>query len=124
MIMNQFGKYFTTEDALLLGVVNANRPDTRTVEGAVQHIAAIEQSIGKTLDALINNSHLLRETTAQTVIQGHAFVQQVAQACNKKLWADCYPEELVQKKQLTPLLESGSTLLPLGLYMRPTWLDK
>ena len=120
MILNQFHDYFTGGDTTILAVVNANRPDTSSVEGTLAHIAAIEAVTGLTVTGLVNNSHLLRETTAETVTIGYELCKKVCEATSKELWCTCYPAGIVPPEDLSEL--SGD-LLPLGLHMRPTWLD-
>ena len=121
LVLNQFGKYFKDDETTVLAVVNANRPDTSTLEGALEHIAAIEAATGLNISGIVNNCHLLRETTAETIIKGHGLCRKVCEATGKMLWCDCYPEGIVRPEDLSGL--SGN-LMPLGLYMRPTWLDK
>jgi len=121
LVLNQFKKYFTGGDTTVLAVVNANRPDTNSLDGALAHIAAIEGATGLAVTGVVNNCHLLRETTAAEVIKGHELCRRVCEVIGKPLWCDCYPEGIVRPEDLSWL--SGN-LMPLGLYMRPTWLDK
>ena len=121
IVLNQFSKYFTDDETTVTAVVNANRPDTSDIDGAIEHIKAIEHTTGLTVSAIINNSHMLRETTADDVIQGNAFCIEICEKTGKDLLCNCYPDGIVDPVELKEL--SGS-LMPLGLYMRPTWLDK
>jgi energy-coupling factor transporter ATP-binding protein EcfA2 len=121
IVLNQFTKYFTGDKTTVLAVVNANRPETSTPEGAAGHITAIETATGLAVTGIVNNCHLLRETTAETIIKGHAFCKAVCEVTGKQLWCDCYPAGIVAPEDLPEL--SGN-LIPLGLYMRPAWLDK
>jgi len=120
MILNQFTKYFSGDETTVLAVVNANRPDTGTLEGALEHITAIEKITGLTVSGIVNNCHLLRETTAETVRKGHTLCTEVCKASSKRLICNCYPEALVAPDDLTGLT---GALMPVGLYMRPSWLD-
>lgn len=70
-VIRQFGDYFHSDDHEALAVVNANRPDTATVEGACMHLADIEATMGFPLTGIVNNCHLLRETTPATIQKGH-----------------------------------------------------
>ena len=121
LVLNQFRRYFSDEDTTMLVVVNANRPGTSTLSGALDHIAAIENTTGIIASGIVNNCHLLRETTSETVIKGHVLCNKICDATGKRLWCDCYPAGIVDPDDLSDL--SGN-LIPLGLYMRPTWLDK
>jgi len=120
IVLNQFMKYFNDDETTVLAVVNGNRPETRNIDGAITHINAIEAATGLIINALVNNSHLLRETTAQTVIDGHELCCQIRVKTGREIWCDCYPVGIVDPSDLPEL---SGRLMPLGLYMRPTWLD-
>ena len=121
LVLNQFGKYFVPEETTHLTVINANRPETRSLEGALEHINAIETVTKLRVDAIVNNCHLLMETTADTVIKGRTLCKEISEATGKPLLCSCYPEKLVNAEELPDFIENP---FPLGLYMRPTWLDK
>jgi len=121
LVLNQFTKYFTDDETTVLAIVNANRPDTSDIQGALEHITAIEKITKLTISYIVNNTHLLRETTAADIIRGHAFCDNICGVTGKSFLCNCYPKGVVDPDELTGL--SGN-LMPLGLYMRPTWLDK
>ena len=121
VVLNQFTKYLGPEDALFLIVVNANRPETRDVEGAMAHLTAIERKTGRRVDGVINNTHLLRQTDAACVEKGHELCRALCAATGRFIWCDCYPESIVDGAALEGRYEY---LMPLGLYMRPSWIDK
>ena len=121
LVLNQFRKYLGGEDTTVFSIVNASRPDTSNLDGALEHIAAIEAQTGLKVTGLVNNGHMLRETTADTVKRGHDLCSEVCRATGKELWCDCYPEGIVDPSDLEGL---SGRLMPMGLYMRPTWLDK
>ena len=120
LVLNQFTKYFTDDETTVLAVINAYRPDTKTLSGAIRHISAIESVTGLTISNTVNNSHLLRETTAESIISGNILCKQLYEATGRELLCNCYPEGIVQPAQLSALAEP---LMPIGLYMRPAWLD-
>jgi len=120
LVLNQFTKYLTDDETTALAVVNANRPETRDPDSAIAHIAAIEKATGLTVTGIVNNCHLIRETTADTIRKGHILCVQVCEATGKRLLCDCYPVGIVQPEELYSF---STDLMPLGLYMRPTWLD-
>ncbi|NCB52914.1 MAG: hypothetical protein EOM54_13735 [Clostridia bacterium] len=121
-VMHQFEKYFLPENHVLLCVINANRPETGSLTGALGHLEAIECETGMSVHGIVNNCHLLMETTAETVMKGHAFCEKVCEAAGKMLWCDCYPAPLVRESALSGL--AGGYIMPLGMYMRQSWLDK
>lgn len=121
LVLNQFGKYLGPDEALFLIVVNANRPETRDVPGALSHLEAIERKTGRRIDGVINNCHLLRETDAGCVARGHRLCQALCEAAGRFIWCDCYPEGIVPGAEMEKTYPHP---MPLGLYMRPTWIDR
>ena len=121
LVLNQFTKYFKDDETAVLTVVNANRPDTSDINGINEHITAIERITNLTVSGIVNNTHMLRETTAADIIHGHDLCAEICARTGKSLLYNCYPEGIVDPDDLKGLKEN---LLPLGLYMRPTWLDK
>ncbi|MBQ3921351.1 MAG: ATP-binding protein [Firmicutes bacterium] len=127
-VLNQFKKYFVDEeDCEMLMVVNANRPETSDLDGAMYHINAISAETGLRVQGLINNTHLLRETTTDEIIKGYRLCEQIKEKTGIPIvWNTCHVsllDELEERKRLDPSL-SGMTIYPITLYMRPTWLDR
>ena len=120
-ILHQFADYFTRGRHVHLCVVNGNRYETRDPASAAEQISAIETETGLPVDGVINNTHLLAETSPQDVIRGHGLCLEVCRMLQKPLWCDCYPRRLVRREDLPPDWEH---VMPLGMYMRETWLDK
>lgn len=121
IVLNQFTKYFTDEQAMRLIVVNANRPETRDLEGVLNHMEAIEWKTGLRMDGLVNNCHLLRETDEACIARGYDLCKKVCEATGKFIWCNCYPSGIVSGEALE---QKYDHLMPLGLYMRPSWLDR
>ncbi|MEA4969611.1 MAG: hypothetical protein VB051_03665 [Candidatus Pelethousia sp.] len=124
-VLRQFGAYFQGADCCeTLAVVNANRPDTATVAGALEHLGDMERAMGIRITGLVNNCHLLRETTAETIGQGRTLCQKVSAETGLPILLNCYPAPLVCPEELVKMGFEEKTLMPLGMHMRPTWLDK
>lgn len=121
LVINQFTKYFTGDDTIMAAVVNANRPDTGTYDGVMQHISAIESATALSISNIINNTHLLRETTAGDIEKGHELCRKICETTGNELLCDCYPDGIVNPAILTGF---SRNLMPMGLYMRPSYLDK
>ena len=121
LILNQFRNNFAEDETLTLIVINANRPETRDYDGAMQHLESIERVTGLHVDGVINNTHLLRETDAACIEKGHKLCEQICAATGRFIWCDCYPKGVVPEAEIEGHYEH---LMPLGLYMRPTWLDR
>ena len=126
-VLKQFEKYFRRDDCELLCVLNANRPETDTVEGMLEHLHSIENETGLKFHGIINNTHLLRETTASDIVKGYELCKQVSEKLNIPIaWNTCREDllddlnELIKEKNITDL----ENIYPIKLYMRPTWLDR
>ena len=119
LVLNQFSNYFTQDDTTVLAIINTNRPDTSTLDGILEHINSIEAVTGLTVSYLVNNTHLLRETTADIIREGHMLCMEACRKTKRPLLCDCYPSELIDVAELTDISEN---LMPVGLYLRPTWL--
>ncbi|MCL2425169.1 MAG: ATP-binding protein [Oscillospiraceae bacterium] len=109
--LNQFSKYFA-DDTTVLAVLNANRPGTSNIEGAIEHIKAIEQITNLQIAGIVNNTHMMQHTTAADIISGNAFCEKICKLTKKKLYFNCYPKTLINPSEITML--SGN-LIPLGL---------
>jgi hypothetical protein len=120
LVINQFSSYIQPGAATVAAVVNASRPETSTLEGAAGHIAAIEAATGMEVTHIVNNCHLLRETTVDVVRRGHDFCTRVCEEYGKKLLCDCYPAPVVPPEDAARI---RGTPFPLGLHMRESWHD-
>lgn len=126
-VLNQFKKYFVGDDSEMLCVLNANRPETYTVEGMIMHLRRIEVETGIKVEGIINNTHLLRETTAADMIKGYEMCLEVSKQLGLPIvWNTCRKDLLPELQ--AALAEKGYgeefVIYPIELYMRPTWLDK
>lgn len=119
-VLRQFAKYFAGDDHELWAVVNFRRYETRDVETAAEHVLSVQRELSMPVTGLVNNTHLLRETTAGIVREGHAQALSLSAALEIPLLFTCYPAGVVAPEAL----EGLAPLLPLGLYMRPAYLDK
>ncbi|WP_312650659.1 ATP-binding protein [Aminipila sp.] len=126
MILNQFKKYFMTEECEQLCVINANRPETDNLQGALKHIASIHAETGIGIDGLINNTHMLKDTKPEDIIKGYKLCSQIAEQLKIPVVFNVCHESLVEslKEAIKSQNISDMTIYPIKLYMRPTWLDR
>lgn len=120
-VLNQFRKYLLGDDVEMLFVINANRSETSTVEGVLAHMDAIQVETGLKIDGIINNTHMLSETTAEDIKKGYKICQKisemfdlpiVASYCDRKILDTINKEEL-----------EGIEVTPIELFLRPSWLQ-
>ncbi|HHW95206.1 MAG TPA: ATP-binding protein [Mogibacterium sp.] len=117
-VLKQYTSYFDEKDSLLMAVINANRPGTADVDSAINHIRAIEYEAGMKVAGLINNTHFLRDTKPQVVLEGHKLVKKVSDKINVPiLYATIlreYADELAQVLDVP--------VMPIDLIMRDRWM--
>ncbi|NLU23519.1 MAG: hypothetical protein GXW99_02125 [Clostridiales bacterium] len=75
---------------------------------------------------LINNTHMLRETTEADILKGYHLCKQISEAIHVPIVYNTCQESLVEKLQAACAKEGieDLTIYPMKLYMRPTWMDK
>ena len=120
-ILKQFGKYLVGDDVELLCVLNGNRMETDTVDGMLEHLESIEVETGLKFDGIINNTHMLTETTAEDVVKGYQLCSEVADKLGIPIAVNTCREDLLE--DLKALMDMEN-VYPIKLYMRPSWLDK
>ncbi|MBR0407651.1 MAG: ATP-binding protein [Clostridia bacterium] len=119
-VLRQFGKYFEGNDHELWAVVNFRRYETRDIDSSREHVEAIQQELQIPVTGLVNNTHLLRETTAEIIREGHEKAEVLSKEMNIPLLFTCYPAGIIAPEAIADI----APLRPLGLYMRPAYLDK
>lgn len=117
-VVGRFAEHFKPEDYDMFFVVNANREKTQTAKEVLGYIDAIEATSKLKVTGLVNNTHLLRETTVEDVLKGQDVVREVSKIKNIPIKYVCCLESLVN--QLPKELEGD--ILPIKLYLREEWM--
>ncbi|MBA1336341.1 MAG: hypothetical protein HPY66_2776 [Firmicutes bacterium] len=102
----------------MLIVVNANRPNTGSPESVVRYIEEIERAARIPATGLINNTHMLRETTLDDVLRGQEVVEEVSRVKNLPVKYISAVESVAA--QIPKGLQGE--VFPIKMYMRPEWL--
>jgi hypothetical protein len=124
-ILKQFIKYFTPESSEHLVVINGNRPETDTLEGALLHIDQIRKETGLQVDGFVNNTHLLAETQPEHIQSGILLCNELAQKTGIPVRYHCCAEDLCERVFTGEFSQvEKQTRFPMKIYMRPTWLDR
>ncbi len=118
MILNQYSK-FLREDTQLLFVLNKNRPGTDTLEKAIEQLRSIERTTGLAATGIVSNTHFIRYTTAEDVLEGWDFAMELSRETGIPALCACCMESLVPQLQ-----GKGFDIFPIGMHMRDTYLDK
>lgn len=95
-------------------VVNAYRYLTRRPGEALKVLREIESASRLSGSAVVNNSNLAAETTADDVLRSLPYAEAVAEAAGLPLWGTAVRRELCMQ-----LPEDG--FYPVDIYVRPPW---
>jgi len=141
-VINQFRKYFLGDDAIMLAVLNLNRPDTENAELCIDQIKSIEEETGIKIQGIINNTHMLMETTADDILEGYKVCLDVSERLGIPVVCSTCVNSLLPKLLENAALRGIETsiidiaggdnlesscgrmrIYPITLQMRPGWLD-
>lgn len=119
-ILAGYSSYIKDQDYTMLLIVNANRPQTQTLEEVLGFIERIEATSKLKITGLVNNTHLLKNTREEDVIRGHKLVGEVSKATGLPVLYETAIKSVVDeiKKKHNDL-----SMFPLDLYMRETWMS-
>ena len=117
-VVGRFAEHFNSDEYDMFFVVNANREKTQTAQEVLGYIDAIEASSKLKVTGLINNTHLLRETTVEDVLKGQEVVREVSKIKNIPIKYVCCIENILD--QIPKDLEGE--ILPIKLYLREDWM--
>jgi hypothetical protein len=123
-ILIQFDKYLQGHDCDLFCVVNALRPETSTLEGAMGHIFRIEDATNLKITGLVNNTHLVRETKPEDIIRGYLLCRELSVRLNVPLRYNCCVEELADEIKIKTKEFQNFDIFRIKLYMRDGWLNR
>jgi len=123
-ILIQFEKYWKADECDLFCVVNANRPETNSVAGAMSHITRIEKETKLRVTGLINNTHMLAETKTEDIRKGYQLCSELSVKLNIPLKYNCCTEKSYDELPSELKSRKDFKLFKMNLYMRDSWLDR
>ena len=99
-------------------VVNANREKTQTAQEVIDYIKSVESASGLKVTGLINNTHMLKNTTLEDIEKGQQVCIEVAKQLDIPIkYISCI--ESVAKE--IPETFEGE-VIPLKLFLRDSWM--
>ena len=102
-------------------VVNANRYESQTTDRVLEFAQEIQDACKLSITGLINNTHLLQETTLEDILRGDAVVREVSKKMQIPcLYCTCPPELMETCKAQKPSL--AGEIVPVRMYVRPEYL--
>ncbi|MGL5328541.1 MAG: ATP-binding protein [Peptostreptococcaceae bacterium] len=118
-VLGRYSNLIKNQDYDMLLVVNANREKTQTASEVIKYIDSIESASKLKITGLINNTHLVKETSVEDVLKGTKLVEEVSKILNIPIKYTSCLEDLTQK---IPKNLPGE-ILPIKLYMREEWMS-
>ena len=115
-VLARFRPRLIREDYQLLYVLNANRPEVRTAEAAVECLRAIERTTGLVCFGIVNNTHLCGETTPEEIRKGAALARAVSEETGIPVVCHAVREDLVPA-----LGDLAEPLFPIQICMKKPW---
>lgn len=117
LVIAQFSEYFQEGAYDMFCVLNRYRADTADLAGAMHHIRSIEATVGVPVTGLINNTHLLRDTSVADVLFGQELAEDVALKTGLPIR---YVSALGSVAKDIPSNIQGE-IFPMEMYMREEW---
>ena len=109
--LGRYVPYITEENNYRMAfVANACRPLTRTAEEALEVMREIETACGLHFTCIVNNTNLAAETTAETVLQSLAYIEQLRALSGLPVWLHTAKADVAQT-----LSQTLSNVFPLRL---------
>lgn len=117
-VLGRYHEYFQSGNYDMWMIVNANRPNTQNLKDVLEYMEGIQDNSRITMTGLINNTHMMRETSKEDVIRGNKLVEEVSKHTGLPIVYTSVLEEVV--KDLPK--EIKGEIFPIKLKMRPDWL--
>ena len=121
MVLGRIKPLLDNAETDFLMVVNVNRPDTSSPEGILREMKSIEDASGLQVTGFINNTNLIRETTAEDITMGDKILKEASRLSGVPIKYTTYVEEVVKDTEKLPD-DLGGELFPLKFYMRKDWM--
>jgi hypothetical protein len=118
-VLSRYAKKIINHGYDMYLVVNANRPGTAKPDQVIQYINDIEAQSRLTVQGLINNTHMLHETTLEDITRGYGVCTNVAMQTGLPILYNVIPAYL--KNEIIHSTIENVFILD-ELYMRPEWL--
>ena len=119
-VLSRYAEQIKNVEYDMFFVINGNRPETSTVEEVLKYLKLIEATSRLKITGLINNTHLLKDTTAEDVEFGHALTKKVSWETDIPIRYEAVIRETADKIKNPEII---GKLFPINLYMREEWMS-
>ena len=119
-VLSRYAEQIKNVEYDMFYIINGNRPETNTVEGVIRYLKMIESTSRLKITGLINNTHLLKETTVEDVEFGHELTKKVSWETDIPIRYEAVIKNTADKIKNLEIIEK---LFPINLYMREEWMS-
>ena len=116
-VLARYTNYFTEGKYDMFFVLNGNRPETQTVDKAIEYITKIEEVTQVKITGIVNNTHLLKSTTFEDIVNGNKLAVEVSKKTSIPLKYNVSLEDLASS-----INDIKGEIFPISLYMREEWM--
>ena len=116
--LGRYVEYLTEDNHDMFFVVNANRPETQSVEKTVDYLLQIQDVARTRITGLVNNTHMLKSTSINDVLKGYELSLKVSKETGVPLRYNVVLEELASKLPHDLI----GDIFPIKLFMREEWM--
>ena len=116
-VLARFAPQLKQADFDLLFVLNANRPETKDVESALQYMQGIEAECRQKVTGIVNNTHLCGETTAEEILKGAKLARELSERTSLPVIHHAVQRKFVEQVQD----KLPEPILPMNIYMKKPW---
>lgn len=116
-ILGGYAEDIAKQNPAVWYVFNQSRYDNADLDAALASFAQVQAHAGLTITGVLHNTHLIADTTAQTVLSGAQAARRFAEALHLPLI--CH----AARKDLQPQLPGLAPFFPLTLFMNRPWED-
>lgn len=116
--LGRYSEYFIEGNYDMFFVLNANRPETQTVEKAIEYLRKIEDTARAKVTGIVNNTHMLKSTTVEDVLRGQELAERVSEKVNIPIKYISAIEKVAKELPNNLIGE----IFPMTLYMREEWM--
>ena len=117
-VLSRYSEQISKRDYDMYLVVNANRPFTSTKQQVLRYLNDINSQSRLNINGLINNTHMLRETSRQDILRGLDLCDEITVQTGIPLIFNVVPNYLNISNDERII----DKLFIIELYMRPQWL--
>lgn len=99
-------------------VLNANRPETKSLEKAMEYMVKIQDVARCKITGIINNTHMLKSTSMEDVLKGYDLAKKVSEETKIPIKYNVCLSTIADS--INEVLEGE--IFPINLYMREEWM--